>query len=250
MFSARQGFFPVATGGFFATTGYWPNSASQLLSFTPVTNTITWNTTAGFTVEYWCYFVSWPTGINPGPGNQNGVGNNFWSFGPTASGQLEFYYWTGATRYLNTATGALSLNTWNNIAIVFTTSGTTTTATMYINGTRTQIQKDRAGAFADSQTTTNTPQFNTATGFGIGRYSSTQWNAYMDNLRVSRTARYSGASYTVATSPFSSDANTQLLMYCNGANNSTTFTDSGINAYTITNASNIVIQTTTRGNHT
>jgi hypothetical protein len=46
----------------------------------------------------------------------------------------------------------------------------------------------------------------------------------MDEIRVSKTARYS-ANFTAPTAPFTDDANTVLLLHCNGADTSTVFTD-------------------------
>jgi hypothetical protein len=69
-------------------------------------------------------------------------------------------------------------------------------------------------------------------------------------LRVSNIARYSGASYTLATTAFTADANTQLLIQPTESTGTTiTYQNSGAGG-TMTNASNLVTATTTRADHT
>ena len=250
MFAARQGFFPPATAGF-GNSSFWSTStsSSRWLSVPSVTNLITWKATTGFTIEYWIYQTTqWPGSINPGPGNQDTSGTNYWSFGPADNGRLEFYYWGPGTNSIRTNTNAMSLNIWYNICMVATTSGSNSTVTLYINGVRQQIQLN-TGSFGDSVTVSN-GAISTGTPFRMGAYGSTFWRGYMDNLRVSNINRYSGASYSVATSPFTSDANTQLLLICDGPNGSTTFTDSSSFARTVTNNSNLVTISNAKANHT
>lgn len=248
MFSARQGFFfqPVAAGGF-GNNARFPGNVAQYLSVNSATNLITWRATTGFTIEYWIRLVAFPGTINPGPGNQDTGGTNYWSFGPAANGRLEFYFWNPGQTFFNTTTNVLALNTWYNVCAVFTTSGSNTTASLYVNGVRQQIQLNYAGAFSNSITTTG-GVVSTGTPFRMGQYG-VRWNSYMDNLRVSNINRYSGASYTLATSPFTSDSNTQLLMICDGANGSTTFTDSSSFARAVTNFNNVVTVSNTFPNH-
>lgn len=249
MFAARGGFLytPPATGGF-GNNALFPNNSSQFLSVASTANLITWKATTGFTIEYWIYMQSYPGTINPGPGNQDTSGTNYWSFGPAESGRLEFYYWGSGQQYFTTATGVMNLNTWYNVCAVFTSVGTSTTASLYINGVRQNIQWNKTGTYEQTKTVTNGV---TATGtpFRMGRYGSNRWNAYVDNLRVSNVNRYSGPSYTLATSPFTVDAQTQLYLIMDGVNGQTTFTDSSTFARTVTNNSNIVTVSDARPNH-
>lgn len=249
MFSARQGFFfqPDAPAGGFGNNARFPGNVGQYLSVNSATNLITWRATTGFTIEYWIRLVAYPGTINPGPGNQDTSGTNYWSFGPAESGRLEFYFWSPGLTYLRTNTGVMNLNNWYNVCAVFTTSGSNTTGSLYINGVRQQVQLNNS-TYADSQNITG-GVVSTGTPFRMGQYGANRWNAYMDNLRVSNTNRYSGASYTLATSPFSSDSNTQLLMICDGANGSTTFTDSSSFARAVTNFNNVVTVSNTFPNH-
>ena len=251
MFAARQGFFSVAAVGF-GNSSFWSTTvdSNRWLSVPSATNLITWKATTGFTIEYWIYTTNqWPGSINPGPGNQDTGGTNYWSFGPGNNGQLEFYYWNPGTSWITTATNAMNLDTWYNVCMVATTSGSDTTVSLYINGIRQQVQTGTGDGNFSSSKTVSGGIISTGTPFRMGRYSGQSWRGYADNLRVSNTARYSGASYTVATSPFTSDAQTQLLMIMDGPDGSTTFTDSSSFARTVTNNTNLVTISNARANH-
>lgn len=250
MFAARQQFnYQTASGGAFGNNLYFPNSGSQLLSKAGTTGLVTWKATTGYTIEYWVYLSAWPGTINPGPGNSDGGGTNYWTFGPGDLGKLEFYYWGAGTQNFRTAENTLSLNTWHNVAFVATTVGSTATVSMYVDGVRKDIQWNAAGTFEQTKTVTN-GVVSASTIFSMGRYGATRWNGYMDNLRVSNINRYSGASYTVATAPFTYDSNTQLLIEPTGANGATTIPFLSVSGNgNMTNATNLVTISNTRANH-
>jgi hypothetical protein len=230
------GYPPTTT---FGNNALFPNNSGQFLSVGATTNLINWRATTGFTCEYWFYFTSFGTSINGGPGNHNGSNANYWSFGPINTGAVEFYYWSPLETFVRTAAGAVTTNSWNNIALVCTTSGSTTTISIYVNGT------------LQTTTTTTTGVVDTGTVFGMGKYGATgRLDGYMNNLRVSNINRYSGASYTLATTAFTPDANTQLLIVPTESSGTTiTYQNSGAGG-TMTNASNLVTATTTRADHT
>ena len=251
MFAARGGFLyqAAAPAGGFGNNAYFPNTANQYLSVNSTTNLINWKSTAGYTIEYWIYMTAYPGTINPGPGNQDTSGTNYWSFGPADNGRLEFYMWVPGTNYVRTANSALALNTWHNVCAVCTsTSPTNTIMTFYIDGVRQQVQYN-TGSFGDTVTLTHNLQSSTGTPFRMGQYGGNRWTAFVDNLRVSTTARYSGASYTLATSPFTVDAQTELYLIMDGTNGQTTFTDSSTFNKAVTNNSNIVTISNLHPNH-
>lgn len=249
MFAARQQFnYQTPASGNFGNNLLFPGTAGQFISKAGTTNLVTWKATTGFTIEYWGYWTAFSATINGGPGNQDGASTNYWSFGPVTSGMLEFYYWGSGQQYFNTTTGVIPLNTWTNICAVFTTSGTTATASLYVNGVRQQIQWNKTGTFTDTKSVTN-GVVSAGTVFGLGRYGSNLINGYVNNLRVSNINRYSGASYTLATDSFVSDANTQLLINPTGSSG-TVIPYTGAVSGNMTNASNLVSITTTRANHT
>lgn len=253
MFVARQqfNFQPPAAGGF-GNNAFFPGNSGQFISKPGTTNLVTWKAATGYTVEYWGYWTSFSNSIQGGPGNQDGAGTNYNSFGPCITGGqpgvLEFYFWGPGTNFINTAGSAVPLNTWTNIAAVMTTSGSSTTVTLYVNGVRQQVRLNNGGVYADSQTVTN-GAVSAGTVYGMGKYGANLVNGFYNNLRVSNINRYSGASYALATTDFISDASTQLLIVPTGAPG-TTIPYTGAVSGNMTNASNLVTVTTTRANHT
>ena len=249
MFAARGGFYSQPTGGDWGNNLLFPATAGQFISKAGTTDLVTWKATTGYTIEYWGYWTAFSSSINGGPGNQDGSSTNYWSFGPVTSGRLEFYYWAPGGTYVNTAVGAISLNTWTNIAAVFTTTGTTTTISLYVNGVRQDTQLNYAGGFSSTQVVTN-GAVNAGTVFGMGKYSLNYITGYVNSLRASNINRYSGASYSLGTGPFTSDSNTQLLITPTDTAGTTISYQSTAGNGTMTNASNLVTVTTTRANHT
>ena len=111
---------------------------------------------------------------------------------------------------------SLAINTWYHFAFV-RTSGV---CKAFFNGTElTTFTNDYQ--FTNSGRTENM-SFSQLGKFGDDRGS---WDGYMDEIRVSNIARYSG-DFTPPSSAFTNDANTLLLMHTDGTNGSTTFTDS------------------------
>jgi hypothetical protein len=250
MFAARQqfNFQPPAAGGGFGNNLLFPANANQFISKAGTTNLVTWKATTGYTIEYWGYWTAFSSSINGGPGNQDGAGTNYWSFGPIASGRLEFYFWGPGTNFVSTSTGAVSLNTWTNIAAVFTTSGGTTSVSLYVDGVRQNVQLNNSGVFTSSVSVSNGAT-SAGTVFGMGKYGANLITGFVNNLRASNINRYSGASYSLATSSFVSDANTQILIEPTGSPG-TTIPYTGAVSGNMTNASNLVTVTATRANHT
>lgn len=250
MFAARQQFnYQPPSGASWGNNLFFPANASQFISKAGTTNLVTWKATTGYTIEYWGYWTAFSATINGGPGNQDGAGTNYWSFGPITSGRLEFYYWAPGQTYISTNTGAVPLNTWTNIAAVFTTSGSSTVVSLYVNGVRQNVQLNNNGTYISSQTVTN-GAVSAGTVFGLGKYGGNLITGYVNSLRVSNINRYSGASYTLDTGPFTSDSNTQILIEPTGAAGTTIPYQSTAGNGNMTNASNLVTVTTTRANHT
>ena len=250
MFASRGGFLSQPTaGGAFGNSLFFPNTTAQFLSKPGTTALVNWKATTGYTVEYWGYWTGFSNSIQGGPGNQDGGGTNYNSFGPHVGGVLEFYYWGSGTQYIKTATGAVPLNTWTNVAAVFTSVGSSTTISLYVNGIRQNIQWNNTGTFDATKTVTNGVT-SSGTVYGMGKYGSNRIIGWIDNLRVSNINRYSGASYTLATAPFVSDANTQLLIEPTGSVGSTTIPYVGAVSGNMTNASNQVTISNTHANHT
>jgi hypothetical protein len=174
-----------------------------------------WNSYSGFTAECWVRYVSIASTDDNGLPATLGImeRNDFpitWSLGADRNGAVVFGYRTTANVY-NTIKSSNSLvvaNTWYHIAAVKNGS----TVKIYLNGV------ERASA-----SISGTPSADLRP-LSIGSYYRVGANAYIDEVRVSNSARYT-AAFTSPTAPFVNDANTLFLMHADGTNNSTVFRD-------------------------
>jgi hypothetical protein len=112
----------------------------------------------------------------------------------SASRNLEFSWYDGATKTA-TSTATLNLNQWNFFAVVVNAGA----ISIYVNST--------TPGQTGTTTLTNRAQ---STTFGLGAYfNSSYLNGYVGSLRVSTSARTISA---IPTEPYTSDANTKLLL--------------------------------------
>jgi hypothetical protein len=157
-----------------------------------------------YTVEYWFRASSFSNG--PTLVDFRGGGNDNYSDYITSGGVF--------TVFINSAdriqTSALSTNTWYHIAVVRDSSSD---IKLYLNGTKTGVTYNQASY-----------SLNTSWYIGDNFLFVSSLNGYMDEIRVSKTARYT-TNFSVATAPFVNDANTVLLIHANGTNASTFFED-------------------------
>jgi hypothetical protein len=174
-----------------------------------------WATYDGFTAETFVRHTGLTEIDDGGPslmGVMEAVDNPYeWSFGTERNGNVRFAYFktdNSLVSSLNTANSLIAINTWYHIAFVK-------------NGTSLKIYID--GVEKASQTISNTPR-TLARDFVMGSLYRVGARAFVDEVRISKIARYT-AGFTPTTSAFTNDANTLLLLHCDGANNSTTFTD-------------------------
>ena len=109
----------------------------------------------------------------------------------------------------------LAINTWYHLAFV-RTSGVWKA---FFNGTD-------LTSFTNLSNFTNSGRTENVQHTTIGRFVDNRgsWDGYMDEIRVSNTARYT-ADFTPTTTQFVDDANTVLLIHANGPNASTVFED-------------------------
>ena len=138
----------------------------------------------------------------------------------TGSDTAPTIYVSGGTLYYaigfsNIITGSsLSTNTWYHVAV--SKSGTSTK--LFLNGTQV------GSTYTDNNTYVNNGPLIIGNYFG----KNAAMDGYQDDIRISNTARYT-ANFTPSTVPFQSDANTLVLLDCDGENNSTRFVDDGSN---------------------
>ena len=169
-----------------------------------------WNAATGYTLEYWVKLsslsgTSYPDGatheLPTAYGNHSATNNvNYWSFGPVDNGNVVFFYYNGGKVTTQTSGVTLSTNTWYHLAFVYDGSSG---FKIYIDGT------ERA-----SGTVSGSPAFSASYPITLGAAGSTTqyMNAYIDELRVSTTARYT-TSFTPSTTAFENDADTVLLIH-------------------------------------
>lgn len=179
----------TAQSKFGGASALFDGSGDSVHISSPPSALVNW-ASGNFTIEYWIRASAFTQA-----GNQNSsvvVGNmsattnvNYWSFGPISNGTVRFFYYNGAEVMLTTAT-ALSINTWYHLAFVK-------------NGTGLAIYID--GVSSATGTVSGTPQSSTTTNFCIGQFANTSFNGYIDELRVTTTARYT-SGFTPRVEPF------------------------------------------------
>jgi hypothetical protein len=167
--------------------------------------------TGNFTVEFWIY----PTATSSVVGiitkrNFNGTANGTWGIRYNGSNQTITWenIFPSVTSH-STSSSAFTMNTWSHWAFVRNAG----TLKIYVNG-------------VEKATASNSLNFDfTSQPIRIGYWASTgEFNGYLDEMRISDTARYT-AAFTAPTQPFVNDANTLLLLHCDGTNALTVFRD-------------------------
>lgn len=135
--------------------------------------------------------------------------NSGWCFFVNSDGKIHF-------QQINTSGGFIAFsgyaskwttNTWHHIAFVREGTGVAT----YIDGSRDYNSTSSARPTA----TTGDCRIGNGKVFESGGFNSGDlcFDGYIDEVRISNIARYTGSSYTVPTSAFVNDANTCLLMH-------------------------------------
>jgi hypothetical protein len=170
-----------------------------------------------YTLELSAYFSD--TGVNRVLASAGQVSTaNGWQLVRNSSNTLTWFNSAGNSV---TVSSTLSANQWYRIAVV--KSGTT--FSVYVNGTRTYVDTS-----ATTYTASSLSFIRIGWGYSVsgGQYSTATntHNGYIDEFRISSTARYSGASYTVATAPWTLDGSTLSLIHFIGPNNCNVFWNS------------------------
>ena len=168
----------------------------------PLASTINFGT-GDFTVECWIRFASLTNGEVFISGS--GTGSVFIQHISNAFriGRA------GVAFDSTTSTVTTNTNTWYHFAV----SRSSGNMKIFVDGV----------AYFDS---TNTNNYSFSTNIWIGGTSTTsqQLNGYLDEVRISDTARYT-SGFTPSTTPFQNDDNTLLLLHMDGTDASTVFID-------------------------
>ena len=169
-----------------------------------------WNFGTGdFTIEFWVYYGAQQAGNGIMSCHQDT--NNRWNISHGADNSCYFQVNLGGSSVISTQVGAAqATGSWRHIAIVKTSGN----VQAYEDGT----------AFGSAVSCGTMPDLS-ATALEIGRHTTSYYlNGYLDEIRISSNARYSG-NFTPSSSHFTRDSNTLLLMHCVGGNNSTAIVD-------------------------
>ena len=171
--------------------------------------------TVSGTIECWVYMNALADGselyYNPPIYNK---GNVYQALTVRANGKVTSHLYTGSVDELISA-NAISTGAWNHIAVTWNADG----RKIWINGVLN-------GTSSTSLTAMDSGGNNATFHIGEGTSSSsTGLNAYVDELRVSKTVRYT-SNFTPYTAALTEDSNTTLLIHSDTDNNSTTFSDS------------------------
>jgi hypothetical protein len=204
----------------FGGSSYLGDGTGDYINVTDTTQELVNWYEGDYTIEYWIRPLTMSTmgytnssvTYPAAAGNQDTAGTTYWAFGPTSDGNVKFYYFTGSANFVTTSGVTIGINTWYHLAFVK-------------NGTNLKIYVD--GVERASATLSGTPQSAITVPFQIGSARGTtlaSLHAHIDELRVSKTARYT-SGFTPATTAFVNDADTVLLLHMDGTNGGTTFTD-------------------------
>lgn len=109
------------------------------------------------------------------------------------------------------ASAPLSLNTWHHLAVVVVNA--TNTGTLYIDGVSAAVNTSMTLRPSVLGTTTNNY-------LGRSQYADPYFNGYMDEFRISNSARYL-SNFTPTTDNFTVDANTVALYHFDEASGQT-----------------------------
>ena len=172
--------------------------------------------TGDFTIELWIRQASNTSNYDGiiSFADSSGTAVGF-GIGYNASNKIAFISHLGNVTNVVAHNAALSNNTWHHIA-VSRSSGTTK---LFINGTQSASATDNNNYITTA---------NGGYGLSLGRYYPNRDEKYFhgefDEIRISNNARYTG-NFSVATSAFTKDDNTKLLMHCDGAHAGAIFKD-------------------------
>ena len=165
----------------------------------------TFNSLTTWTIEG---FIRWDTAFaNTSRTLINGPAGAIYLRAFTASYVLE--YNLGGVNWNGSVTTGTTLGIWHHWAIE---KNGNSEINIYVDGSRVSARTNNLqNAFTSNST--------------VNLWLAGSMFDYMDEIRISKVARYAASSYTVPTSAFTNDSNTMLLLHFNGTNGSTTFTD-------------------------
>lgn len=196
----RNGNATQGTYSPFSQTGwsnYFDGSSAVRYTGSPISTS-----QSNLTIEAWVFPTVNPTfggGVAQVVVDANGeAGGSYWGFGLSASRNVVWRWYDGASGFNTTSVATVPLNEWSHIAV----SVNSNTIRIFINGTLQSV--------TGTSTLTNRGG---NTGFvNIGRYATTDaFIGYISNARlIAGTGLYT-SSFTPSTTPLTAITNTSLL---------------------------------------
>ena len=202
----------VAGAGRFGSSSAWFNG-SGYLSYPTSPD---WNQNVDFTIDFWAFLGAIPpAGTSQAVIGQFGDGNSYWAVILDQYANCYLLQINGGTQYVaNIIPGTVTINGWHHFA--FVRSGTTITA--YMDGV----------AGTPVTTPAMPPNLIGVLAVGCLAGSSILNQVYIDELRVLKGIAAWTANFTPPAAPYVIGNNAygnKLLVHCDGAQNSTIFTD-------------------------
>lgn len=153
--------------------------------------------TEDFTLEAWVYadaFTTWQYSDGTYL-HAKLIGNttvaavtSYWSFGPLASGVVQFRYWNGSATSAVVSMQTVTAGAWNHIALVKTSAG----INIFVNGVGLKMPVPING----------TPRSEAGAPLAVGAMNSAYLAGYIDDLRITKgVARYI-ANFTPPSAAF------------------------------------------------
>lgn len=133
--------------------------------------------TSDFTIEFWIY----PRILTAG-GIGNGESAGAWSVCFSASGEVSF--WDGANAVVTSAANSVRENVWQHVAVV--REGVS--VRLYVDGV--QVADASGGV----------PDFSTAGNIVVGKKGTAFLDCHLNDLRITKAARYTSPNFTPPTS--------------------------------------------------
>ena len=216
--------------GYFDGTGDYLSEIGTTSSFN-----FLHNSTALFTIEAWVY-----TGSTGSQKTLIGTNNDGASaaigcwFAVESNSTLRLFITKGsAGNYVidSSSSGALTLNSWNHVAVTYNQSLSSNNASFYINGVLAGNGTKTANAPSNS---------NASMALMVGAYlnGGSPMIGYISNLRIVNSIVYASA-FTPPTSPLTAISNTSLLTLQNNQSvNNNVFLDNSTNNFFVTRNGN------------
>ena len=144
-------------------------------------------------------------------------GSNFWEFKYNQTEGLQFRVIEGGAETINVAHASVAgytVNTWMHAAVVR-------------SGTDLRLYRDGAnvGATATVALNVDIPELTSNVEIGRNPANANLMIGQLDEIRVSRSAQYTGSSFTAPEFQHATDDDTVLLVHCDGSNSDVSFND-------------------------